>query len=246
MTLAELADHAYVFALQGVPVFPCFASKKPATKHGYLDATTDPEKTRAMFLGCRGAELISMVTGSKTGVVVIDIDPQGIRWFQSHITRFPETSIDETPRKGMHLFYKYAGTNIRNSTSKIANGIDVRGEGGSIIIPPSPGYTTIHEVEMAPLPAWIVRKLTRKSKKDLEPTGDVSGNIEALQKFVAASPEGERNGRLFWASCRLRENIAVGKASVADQTGLLNAAIQCGLARPEAWATIRSGLHARA
>jgi hypothetical protein len=242
MIQTELAEHAYKLAHQGIPIFPCNAQKQPCTKKGYLDATSDPDIARRMFLSYRNAALISMVTGAKTGIVVIDIDPVGLRWFRSIITRFRETRMDETPRKGLHLHYRYNGTDIRNSAGKLAKGVDVRGEGGSCIIPPSPGYQIIHDVEIAPLPRWIFNRLTKKPKED--DSGEVrgSGNIDALCRTVAASTEGQRNAILYWASCRLREAITARNASIGDQEVLLSAALQAGLPRIEALSTIKSGL----
>jgi hypothetical protein len=246
MTPRELADHAHDIASQGLMVFPCRLNKVPATKHGFLDATSDPTEAWGLFMNCEGAALISIATGSRTGIIAIDIDPQGMRWFQTHITKFPETRIDETPRKGFHLLYRSTDTRIRNSCGKIAKGIDVRGEDGSCIIAPGPGYTTIHDVELAPLPEWIVRKLTKKPKAEKIDEGAGSGNVGALERFVSASPVGERNNRLYWAANKLREAVAAGNASASDQRVLLSAAVQAGLSRPEASATIRSGMVARA
>jgi len=255
VTLEELANHAHNLAAQGIPVFPCTADKRPAIPktrggRGFYDAVTDPGRARAMFMACPNAALIAMPTGLRTGIIAIDIDPAAIRWFKDRIIRFTETRIDETPRGGWHLLYQCPDPPVRNSTGKLARGCDVRGEGGSVVIPPSPGYRTIHEVDIAPLPRWIIRRLAfidrKRAEKALQEADRRGGAAPArdsagLERFVAASPPGERNSRLYWAACRLGEMSTHGKIKPEC---LLSAALRCGLDPIEIWATIKSGLRA--
>ncbi len=45
MTPRGTAEQAQAYAAHGWPVFPCQpGSKQPATRHGFLDATTDPDQ----------------------------------------------------------------------------------------------------------------------------------------------------------------------------------------------------------
>jgi hypothetical protein len=71
----------------------------------------------------------------------------------------------------------------------------------------------------------------RARRAALRPAIETS-DVAALARFVAASPEGERNARLFWAACR------AGAAAEA----LTPAAIAAGLPPTEATATIRSAM----
>jgi hypothetical protein len=67
-----------------------------------------------------------------------------------------------TPSGGIHLYFKWpADKVITNSTSKVAPGIDVRGEGGMIIAPPSVKppdgyYSWTSNVEPVEAPAWLI------------------------------------------------------------------------------------------
>ena len=45
---------------------------------------------------------------------------------------------------------------IRNSKGRIAPGVDVRGTGGYVIVPPSEGYTIKHNGPLADMPQWLV------------------------------------------------------------------------------------------
>ena len=73
-----------------------------------------------------------------------------------------------------------------------------------------------------------------------EPGG---GDIEPLARFVAGSPQGERNNRLYWAACRTRELVArhiISEASAVRRLSEVAAAV--GLPGPESLRTIASGL----
>ena len=62
---------------------------------------------------------------------------QAVEWFsQGGGSRTPLRQ--KTPRGGSHFFYSIGGVNVRNSTG--SNNLDVRGEGGYVLITPSKGY----------------------------------------------------------------------------------------------------------
>jgi|SRR5215472_4687068 len=239
-----VANYAYQLASQGLPVFPCKENKQPATMRGFYDATTDPARARGLFLSCPNACLIGVPTGRVSGLAVIDIDPQAVHWFRSIIVRFTETRMHTTRRNGYHLIYQCPDPPIKNTASKLAVGCDTRGEGGYFIWWPDFGGACVHEVDPAQMPRWIVRKLSPKPQKNQADVGhERSGNVASLENFVARAGLGERNSKLFWSACRLGEMVAAHKASIRDQAGLMTAAMQAGLSQPEAYATIRSGLH---
>lgn len=73
---------------------------------------------------------IGIVTGEISGLSVVDVDgllPDLLNGIHSPIT--------VKTRRGSHLYFVYGGEN--NSVSKIAEHVDVRGEGGFIVAPPS-------------------------------------------------------------------------------------------------------------
>lgn len=225
----------------GLPVFPCREDKKPACYHGFKDAQTEPDKIRALWRNHYGS-LIGVPTGAASGFVAIDIDPQGLPWLRAklHMRRFPATRVHQTPRGGYHFLYRPPPGEIRNSSSKLSWGIDIRGEGGYVIHPPSPGYSVVDESEYARFPVWIIKALERIAAKEFEreQRGFDLADANALERFVISSKLGERNSRTFWAACRAGE-----AGTSAAEARLIAAAISIGLDEQEASATVRSGLN---
>ncbi|HEX9535842.1 MAG TPA: hypothetical protein VF924_10235 [Stellaceae bacterium] len=67
--------------------------------------------------------------------------------------------------------------------------------------------------------------------------------LKPLARAVARAPEGQRNGVLFWAACRVGEVIAAGQIDRELGIELLaQAAAIAGLPDTEARRTITSGL----
>jgi hypothetical protein len=157
-----LADAA-AFLCQQWPVFPCGANKRPVTEHGFKDAATDPEEARRLF-AIPGAALIGVPTGPAADLAVVDLDIKeagsGLDWLDREAWRLPRTRRHRTRSGGEHLLFRYpAGRQIRNSVSKLAPGVDTRGIGGYIIVPPSDGYTITDDAMPADMPAWLLDAL---------------------------------------------------------------------------------------
>lgn len=153
---ARLADAAVSL---GLPVFPCAADKRPVTEHGFHDASTEPATIRRLF-ALPGAALIGMPTGEATGIIVLDVDRkenrQGGDWLDANSSRMVQTRTIRTGSGGLHLYFRHPGQRVRNSNDKIAPGIDVRGDGGYVIVCPSAGYSLADDAPVADVPAWLL------------------------------------------------------------------------------------------
>jgi len=69
-----LPKAAVAYARRGVPVFPCEASaKRPLTRNGHWDATTDPRVIERWWKRWPSAN-VGVPTGKMSGVVVLDVD----------------------------------------------------------------------------------------------------------------------------------------------------------------------------
>ena len=153
------------------PVFACGADKRPIVATGFKAATRDPEAIRAMF-DKPGAAMIGVPTGAVSGIIVVDIDNkenrQGGQWLQANSHRMPQTRTIRTKSGGLHIYLKHPGFQVRNSNDRIAPGIDVRGDGGYVIAPPSPGYREADNAPIANVPEWLIPILIPPPDKPYE------------------------------------------------------------------------------
>jgi hypothetical protein len=149
----------------GLPVFPCNVDKEPLTKNGFKNASRDPAVIRRMFAS-RDAVLIGVPTGRDTGFVVVDVDTKngarGDAWLDESGDDIPETRTHRTVSGGLHLlFLPPKDVEIGCSKGRVAPGVDVCGEGGYVIHPPSLGYAVVDEAPLAEMPQWLVEKCQR-------------------------------------------------------------------------------------
>jgi hypothetical protein len=137
----SLLDAALDYAAHGLPVFPLIPRQKeplPGSR-GFKDATTNSATIRRLWLVID--RNIGIPTGTISGFWALDIDPDGeahIRRLEAEHGKLPVTRT-VTGRGGRHLWFRYVGS-IQCSVERVAPKIDVRGDGGYCIAPPS-----IHE-----------------------------------------------------------------------------------------------------
>lgn len=163
------------YAAKGWPVLPLKpdpdkaddpSHKVPRLKNGLTDASTDPEQIAAWWTRWPEAG-IGIVTGAVSGLVVIDLDEaddkNGIAHWAELIEgqAMPRTLTATTARGGLHLVFQHPGEEhrVKNSTGKLAPGVDVRGDGGYIAAPPVDGRAWTDRSTVAPLPEWLLGRL---------------------------------------------------------------------------------------
>ncbi|MCS3744312.1 bifunctional DNA primase/polymerase [Rhizobium sp. BK661] len=265
-------EAAYWYAGQGLPVFPLRWNKHPLTRHGYKDATTERGQVTRWWQRWPLA-LIGCPTGTQSGLLAIDIDmkpggPDGEREWNKLLVRFgvgePLTRMTLTPSGGRHLLFQYpiGGEEIRNSTSRLAPGIDVRGQGGSIILPGSRNPSGVYEllrddIEAAPLPEWlatylrVLRDIAPPRKAPERPFSVDCDNwrawalaaLEGECKAILGAASGSRNDQLNRSSFLIGQIVGSGLLAESEATEYLwHAALACGLSTFEAGGTIRSGM----
>lgn len=175
----NMAEMAVYYAASGWPVFPApLGSKRShkSEKHSgeKWGATTDPEEIRADWSRWPTAN-IGIPTGLAAKIFVLDADTlaghgkNGTKTLARWETASGKIHTVEarTPTGGRHLYFRFPFFEVRNSESKLALGIDIRGEGGMVLGPPSVkpdvgAYEWIKapwEVEPADCPHWLLDKL---------------------------------------------------------------------------------------
>lgn len=134
-TVEALKSTAHWYATQGLPIFPCTpGAKRPATAHGFKDATTDQAQIESWWTQMPAAN-IGLPTGGRFDV--IDVDDIGaldqvIAFVRDGHIPTP-TGLATTPR-GFHVYIPATG--LGNSTDVIP-GVDYRGAGGYVLAAPS-------------------------------------------------------------------------------------------------------------
>jgi len=236
--VCRLLRHALTYARNGRPVFPCRPNKTPLTPHGCKDATTDRNRLVEWWTGTPGA-MIGLRTGEVSGIVVVDLDLDegkgldGITAFNALVpaeTAPIATRTHRTPRGGRHLLFAWPGVPVRNSVGQIARGVDVRGDSGYIIAPPSVStagqYSIETDMEPQPLPEWLRAHLlpdtdTNQDTPPVTETTEKTETIETSEAILSAvsvtledvlrdtQPQrpGQRNGCLLNLARGLRFNL---------------------------------------
>lgn len=208
-------------ALEGRPFFPCSPNKRPA--FDLLPKSPDGKPTWAPFMkqlptpeevarwkGHRGPW--AMPCGKLSGFVALDFDgPEGMKLYEDRYdgAELPPTAM--TPRGGYHTLHAYQeGITVPNDV-KIIPGLDVRSEGGYIVVPSAyqDGRTWIKEPNGAsyPLPAWFLEALKKKAP---QPSAGVVANVAGLPPGVG---KGERNAKAAWYA-----GVCLAKRNSAEET----------------------------
>lgn len=244
-------------ARAGVPVFPCAANgKPPITEHGLRDATTNLRQVEAWWRHTPNAN-IGMPTGTASGLVVVDVDVHGPTNGFEGFNRAHRAGLvsgwellARSPSGGMHVYFPAVPEAIQRSWQVARAGIDFRGDGGYIVVPPSAriidGHRVAYSIEQvardktAPVHSQRLRDFLDPRPAIPRPESryvGTPGDLSKLADRVARLQEGERNLGLFKAACRLAEN----GTPPGDALAVLGAAAgQAGLGEREITRTVQS------
>ena len=245
---------AMALTVQGFSVFPCRGSnKRPCTPHGFHDAVNVTSDAQALFQSYPG-ELIGVPTGPANGFDVLDIDPRhgGDDWLARHRSKLPRTRTHTTRSGGLHFLFRHH-QGVRNSESKIASGVDTRGEGGYIIWWPAVDCPVASDAPIAPWPAWLLSDLLPKplvSSRAKAPVREISDTrirrvLQRCVDRVSRATPGQRHYALRSASYAIGGLLGDGLQKDEAVRALLQAAVDAGgsdVDERNALATITSGL----
>lgn len=153
--MSDLIREAIAWAEDGIPVFPCGKDKAPLTKNGFHDAESDPAKVRQLFeFYGNAAKMIGGRMGD--GLFAVDVDlykgEEPKAWLKARIDdgEMPDTRTHETARGGLHFLYEGDVASCNP-----APGVEIKGEGGYIILPGTPGYKVKQE-GIVPAPPSLI------------------------------------------------------------------------------------------
>jgi putative DNA primase/helicase len=194
-------DRVFPVRVTQDPNNPNKYKKVPLTEHGFKDASSDPEQIAAWEKQFPGTSW-----GFPTSNELFMLDPDKLSgglesWAElTAIHGEPDTYTVRTIGGGKHYWFRaVAGMKVSNSTSKFAPGIDVRGEGGFAVIPPSTGYEVINDADPMVAPMWVVQRL-------LNMNNPMQSNQQMREKFSLPERvvDGQRNDILFRYGSSLR------------------------------------------
>lgn len=185
-----IAERAMFYARRGLAVFPLWTiedgrcscgdarcsspGKHPIgslVPHGVLDAQADEKAALEWWTSYHDAN-IGIATGDASRIVVLDVDVDkgGADTLDNLVARngeVPDTWSVRTGGGGFHVWFRMPLLDVRNSGGAIGPGVDVRGNGGYVVAPPSKHVSggvyrwdeEFHptKVELAEPPEWLVR-----------------------------------------------------------------------------------------
>lgn len=152
---------------------PC-RGKVPLTPHGYKDASKGIEALKRLFANPQAN--IGIATGKVSGIFVLDIDiknsaggAESLAELEREYGALSATLEAKTCSGGRHLYFRYPERGIGCKTG-VRKGIDVRGDGGYVVAPPSvvdgKPYDWTHgpDAAIADAPEWLLDILSGKDK----------------------------------------------------------------------------------
>jgi putative DNA primase/helicase len=169
---------------------------------------------------------IGVPTGADNGIIVIEGDTKkghaklkgkqdglaSIRELESKLGRLPDTLMAQSPTGSVHRYFKHPGEGYKINKIAFAVGVDVKGDGGMVIAPPSVragvgAYRWLNDLPIAELPeAWRDALATERTDTSSEEEKNFFGRYgdsinKSLDEFAAALavvPNTVKTGRPHW------------------------------------------------
>lgn len=240
MNHGQVAAH---YASRGWHVFPtAHGTKIPKLKADWRRIATTDHDTITQWWNpeARRPAGIGIATGP-SNLVVIDCDVKtdedgrhisgihNLAELQADYSLLGDTFTVDTPSGGRHYYFVAGhGHDIRNSAGKLAEGIDIRANGGYVVAPPSTtpngAYTISNQTRPRPLPAWVADLIAAPTYSPDTPERVLEIPTWRIDPYVAAALRGEtervhaaragqRNHTLFKAAANLGNFVGAGHLS---------------------------------
>lgn len=221
--MTDTVTIAHTYADNGWRVIPIPAGRKfPEGITRWQDKATTDHDTIDAWWNEHPDHGIGIATGPGSGIWVLDIDDyDSYRDLEQRHEPLPDTLTVITGSGGYHFYYRHPdGIDIRNNAStRLGPGLDVRGDGGFVVAPPSvhPNGRTYEwdagqPDEIAEAPQWLIDLVCEQPHKPAASTltnvndGDRPGDLYAAQVDWQTILEADgwqlhhvdRNGERYW------------------------------------------------
>lgn len=158
-----MLEAALEYAAKGWRVFPCLpGGKAPMTTNGFHDATTDTNQIQQWW--SRWPDANVAVALDSLSLFVIDIDPRN---GGSTPIGLPETLTTLTGGGGEHYYFSYSPLAVvgRDFRKIFAQGVDIKTDGGYVLLPPSTTTTTYRwqdsNTPISEAPDWLLEAVLK-------------------------------------------------------------------------------------
>ncbi len=238
------------------------AGKHPRTLHGHKDASRQPDVIWQWWHRWPEAN-VGIRTGQESGLIILDVDArhggeESLMTLEATYDRLPHTLHAHSGGGGRHLYFHYPGQRIPNSAQVGGYpGLDLRGDGGYIVAPPSLHQSGQHYAwqeetcPLAALPEWMWALLTRRQEPPRtfplmhRPPPTEHTTQFWLRLALERARPGNRNVTGYWLACRLRD---AGVSLTEAETIMTRYAVQVAAGdhpyhEREALASLRSAYH---
>jgi hypothetical protein len=189
-----------------------YKSKKYSSSGQRWGATKNLAEIRRDFGEWPSAN-VGIPTGADNGIIVIEVDTAAgharlarhgvdgiasLKRLEDEHGPLPITLMAESPSGSIHYYFKHPrGGKIKNSSSEIADGVDVRGDGGMVIAPPSVRKDGVYRwinwgVSIADPPAWLIDLILAKSGHHGRSGDNSDVNIDELEAALMVVPNDEK------------------------------------------------------
>jgi hypothetical protein len=190
--------------------------KHPRNYQGSKGASKDPDQIKEWCEEWPFAN-IGVVTGKRSGFWVIDIDIKNkingldslIELWGEEITETRMGLCQKTPSGGIHILVQWNDEITPSNSSRILTNVDIRSEGGYIVVNPSmiagiPYEWNDESLEPIEWTTWITELAQLSTQKKYvadKPKGEFLDLEELYQQGIA---EGERDTTLFRIASKMR------------------------------------------
>jgi hypothetical protein len=142
---------------------------------------------------------VGIATGADSSLFVLDVDPDNggfetLAALEREHGPLPPTRTIRTGSGGFHKYFPWPGFAVSNSAGKLGPGLDIRGNGGQAVAPPSRSgkgdYTLEVDLPLADAPAWLL-DLLRPTERPAATPGGVPVSTEVAHHYAAKALESE-------------------------------------------------------